>query len=234
MCPATGEPNAVKTLALIPAYNESASIGKVIEATRAYLPDLLVVDDGSQDNTAEVARAAGAEVLVQNPNQGKGAALQAGMDYAVGAGYDAVVTLDADGQHDPAVIPGLLAPLEQGRARISVGSRMGEWNQKMPLIRRLTNGFMSWFLSKICGQKMEDTQSGFRAIHADVMRSIRLQGRRFDAESEFLIKAARQGHPIAWVPMPTIYGGRPSHINPIRDSLRWIRMLYRVLRPSKD
>lgn len=222
----------MRVLAIIPAYNEAASIARVVVATQPYVEQVVVVDDGSRDDTAAIAEQAGAHVLRQTRNGGKGAALQAGADYAIAAGADAIVALDADGQHEPQSIPGLIAPLADGHADLSVGSRKRVWSTHMPLIRRFTNAFMSWLLSQVAGQHMEDTQSGFRCISVPVLRDIRVETRHFEAESEFLLKAARAGWRIAWVPIRAIYGDglRRSHIHPIRDTVRFLRMLVRALR----
>jgi len=156
----------LRVIAVIPAYNEADSIARVVSQTLPYVDGVLVVDDGSTDSTAEQARSAGAQVLVQSQNSGKGAALQAGMDYALAGGYDGAVALDADGQHDPRSIPNLIAPVVNGEADMAVGSRKAEWSTRMPIIRRITNAFMSWLLSAVAGQPMEDTQSGYRLLHA--------------------------------------------------------------------
>ncbi len=219
----------MRLIAVIPAYNESASIARVVDLCKPYVDRVVVIDDGSKDNTAEVATRAGATVVSQPRNMGKGAALQAGMDYTVREGFDAAVFLDADGQHEPTSIPDLRRPVENGSADMAVGSRKHEWDSKMPLANRLTNLCMSWFLSFIARQPMEDTQNGYRLITARVMQTVRMETSRFEAESEFLLKAARRGYRIAWVPIRTIYGLRPSHIRPFRDSLRFFRMICRVL-----
>lgn len=222
----------MRVVAVIPAYNEEASIARVVSATLPYVEQVVVVDDGSRDRTAAQAEEAGAHVIRQPRNGGKGAALEAGADYAIATGFDAVVALDADGQHDPKSIPALVTPLADGTADMSVGSRKRAWSTYMPLVRRLTNASMSWLLSKVAGQPMEDTQSGFRCISVAVLRNVRVQTRHFEAESEFLLQAARAGWRIAWVPIVAIYGAdvRPSHIHPLRDAYRFLKMLLRVLR----
>lgn len=219
----------MKVLALIPAYNEEASIAGVVQATLGRVDQVVVVDDGSRDATSERAREAGALVLRQASNGGKGAALQAGSHYAIEHGYDVVVTLDADGQHDPESIPDLLEPLRLGAADMAVGSRKTQWSRHMPILRRITNAWMSWFLSQLAGQPMEDTQSGFRAISTAVLRTVHVDSNHFEAESEFLLVAARLRYRISWVPIRVIYGLRPSHIHPVRDTLRFALMMARVL-----
>lgn len=222
----------MRVVAIIPAYNEAASIYGVVEETRKYVDDVVVVDDGSGDNTSAVAEQAGARTLRQPRNMGKGKALQAGMDHAVLSEYDAAIFLDADGQHDPTSIPSLRDPLDRGVADMAVGSRKAEWATRMPLPNRLTNKFMSWLLSLVAGQPMEDTQCGYRIIHTRVLRTVRMDSSHFEAESEFLLKAARHGFRIAWVPIRSIYGLRPTHIRPLRDSILFFKMLVRVLRNS--
>jgi len=220
----------LRLLAVIPAYNEAASIQRVVADTIPFVDTVLVVDDGSRDDTATLARQAGAQVHAQPRNMGKGAALQAGMDYCLEHGFDVAVTLDADGQHEPRSIPDLAEPIRSGRADMSVGSRKQQMSTHMPFIRRFTNRFMSWMLGLVAGQPMEDTQSGYRAISAPVLRGVRVSSSHFEAESEFLLKAARLGFRIAWIPIATIYGGRPSHIHPIHDTARFFRMMWNVLR----
>lgn len=226
----------MRVVAIIPAYNEAASIARVVEATLPYVEQVVVVDDGSLDDTARLARQAGAHALVQRQNMGKGAALQAGMDYAEHGGFDAIVALDADGQHDPRSIPALIRPVAEGSADMSVGSRKAQWSTRMPWIRRMTNDLMSRFLSWIAGQPMEDTQSGYRCISLSVLRGVHVQTRHFEAESEFLLRAARAGFRIAWVPIQAIYGEqfRPSHIHPVRDTLRFLKMIVRILHEQRS
>ena len=218
----------MRILAVIPAYNEAGSIAGVVHETLPFVEAVAVVDDGSTDRTADLAREAGAHVIVQPCNMGKGRALQAGADYCLAEGYDAMVALDADGQHDPRSIPHLRAPVEQGRADMAVGSRKADWARKMPIVRRITNLLMSRLLSLIAGQPMEDTQSGYRLLHARVLQVIKMEASHFEAESEFLLKAARHGFHISWVPIRAIYGGRPSHIRVLRDTVRFLRMMWRV------
>lgn len=218
----------MRVLAIIPAYNEAASIAGVVHETLPFVEAVAVVNDGSKDRTSDLARDAGAHVIEQPRNMGKGRALQAGADYCLAAGFDAMVALDADGQHDPRSIPHLRAPVEEGRADMAVGSRKAEWAKKMPLIRRITNSLMSQVLSLVAGQPMEDTQSGYRLIHSRVLQVVKMESSHFEAESEFLLKAARHGFRIHWVPIRAIYGGRPSHIRPLRDTVRFLRMMWRV------
>jgi glycosyltransferase involved in cell wall biosynthesis len=215
-------------MAVIPAKDAAATVGGVVQGLLAVIPglEIIVVDDGSADATGEAAGAAGARVLRHDVNQGKGAALQTGFDAAVAAGADAVLALDADGQHDPRFAPGLLAALD--RADLVVGSRNAD-RTGMPWLRKATNDVTSWWVSKLAGQRIEDSQSGYRAIAGPVLRAIRPESKRFDYESEFLVAASRAGFRIGSAPIPTLYNAPGSHIHPVRDTIRFVRFVLRHL-----
>ncbi len=218
----------MKVVAIIPAKDAASTVGDVVRGVASAVPgaDVIVVDDGSADATGERAREAGARVVRHDVNQGKGAALQTGFDAALAAGADAVVALDADGQHDPAFAPKLLAALDG--ADVVVGSRNAD-RTGMPWLRKATNDVTSWWVSRLAGQRIEDSQSGYRAIKAPVLRAIRPQSRRFEFESEFLVAAARAGFRIGAAPIPTLYNAPGSHIHPFRDTIRFIRFVLRHL-----
>jgi glycosyltransferase involved in cell wall biosynthesis len=218
----------VKVMAVIPAKDAASTVAAVVTGLRAVVPDLevIVVDDGSSDATGDAAATAGARVVRHAENQGKGAALQSGFDAAVAAGADAVLALDADGQHDPRSAPGLLAALNG--ADVVVGSRNAE-RRAMPWLRRATNDVTSWWVSRLAGQRIEDSQSGYRAIAAPVLRAVRPESRRFEYESEFLVAAARAGFKIGSAPIPTLYNAPGSHIHPFRDTIRFVRFVFRHL-----
>jgi dolichol-phosphate mannosyltransferase len=216
----------VNAIAVIPARDAEATVGDVVRGLRRAIPDLpiLVVDDGSADRTAICAREAGADVIRREVNGGKGAALQIGFDEALRRGAESVLALDADRQHDPSYAPRLLAALAD--ADLVIGSR--EANRTgMPWLRRATNTVTTWFVSRLAGQRIHDSQSGYRAIRASVLRAVRPRSRRFEYESEFLIAAARRGFRITATPVPTLYNAPGSHIHPIGDTLRFIRLLLR-------
>ena len=214
--------------AVIPAKDAEGTIASVVRGLGAVLPEMtiLVVDDGSSDATGARAQEAGAVVIRHAVNQGKGAALQTGFDEAVRRGADAVLALDADGQHDPASAPGLVRALAS--ADVVIGTRNHD-RTGMPWLRRKTNDVTSWWVSRLAGVPIEDSQSGYRAIRSDALRVVRPESRRFDYESEFLIGAARAGFRIGSAPIPTLYNAPGSHIHPFRDTARFIRLVLRHL-----
>lgn len=210
---------------VIPALDAEHTIGDVILATRQALPHafVMVVDDGSRDRTGQTAHAAGATLLRFDRNRGKGAALRAGIAAALGKEAAAIVTLDADGQHDPAFAPALLAALDAADIAIGTRERSGS---AMPLRRRITNSLASSAVGRLVGTPVEDSQSGFRAFRRRVALQVQGRGDRFEYETDFLIRAGRAGLRIAAVPIPTVYGGR-SHFRPLSDSVRIVSTIWR-------
>jgi len=208
-------------VALIPAYQEGPRIGAVVERARAHLP-VVVIDDGSSDDTAAQAEAAGATVVHQLPNAGKGAALRAGFRYALDGGYAAAVTLDADGQHDPDEIPAFLDVFRERRPELVIGKRaFGE----MPPVRRLSNTLGGLTLSAALGRNVPDNQSGYRLIGRVLLRAmLESDESGFEFEVEMIARAIALGLPIEWVPIRTIYAGEPSHIEPWRHFREFLRV----------
>ena len=219
--------------AVIAAYNEGGRIGGVVRRVRAVLPDVVVVDDGSADATAKEAEAAGALVLKHAVNSGKGAAMATAFDFARAQGFEAAITLDGDGQHDPADMARFLAVYREGEFRVLVGNRMAD-TRHMPLVRLLTNRFMSWLLSREMGQRVPDTQCGFRLYSLDVLAGALPQDRRFAAESEILMELSVRGVRIGSVPVATVYGTEQSKIHPGKDTVRFFGMLRRFRKARKD
>jgi len=221
------DPAEAKVLALIPAYNEGDRIAPVVRAAKAYL-QVLVVDDGSTDQTAQFALQAGAEVLKQEPNQGKGTALLAGFAAALERGYQAVITLDADGQHDPAEIPDFLAAYQERQADLIIGKRDFK---DMPPVRRLSNTLGTLLFSRALGQNVPDNQSGYRLISRRLMKAIASNGERgFEFEVEMIVTCVLQGYRLDWVPIRTIYAGEKSHIRPLRHLAKFLQITLKTNR----
>ncbi len=215
----------MKTVCVIPSYNEEKTIGWLVQSVRDLGHDVLVVDDGSQDRTAPWAREAGAQVLVNPQNLGKGAALRNAFGFIKDRDYDRVVVMDGDGQHLPQDIHRLIEGMRRTGADIVVGNRMGR-AMGMPLIRWLTNATMSAFLSFKCRQPLPDTQCGFRLMRMGALRRLELKTDNFEIESEVLLEAARKGFKIRSVAITTVYDGQYSAIHPWRDTFRFLRFIF--------
>jgi glycosyltransferase involved in cell wall biosynthesis len=203
---------------VIPAYRAAATIGPVITEVRRTVPaaHIIVVDDGSDDGTAAVARDAGARVRSFTSNRGKGAALAAGLAEAAEA--PVIVTLDADGQHDAAAIPRLVAPVRDGAADLVLGARPR--TSAMPPGRRFNNWLSASLVSRVAGYPVPDAQTGFRACARAVTRHVRPDERRYDYELAFLLGALAAGFRVASVPVRTIYDGAASHFRAVSDTWR--------------
>jgi glycosyltransferase involved in cell wall biosynthesis len=207
-------------VAVIPAYQCAATIGDVARGVRQHLQRVVVVDDGSADATAAEAQAAGAQVERLENNGGKGAALLHGIAVALAGDPTAVLLLDGDGQHDPADVPAFLAAWDGGGADLVIGSRLGEGrSDAIPRARYWTNRIGSKVLSWMTGWDIEDSQSGYRLLAADLLRRLPMASRGYAVESEMLIKAANRRARLAHVPIRVIYEGNVSHYRPLRDTL---------------
>ena len=218
-------------LAIVPAYCEGRFVGQVVRQILHYVQAVLVVDDGSSDNTASEAEAAGAKVIRHSANQGKGAALKTGLAYAVSIEAPFFLFLDGDGQHDPSEIPAFIDAINRTNADLVVGNRMRNL-QSMPIIRRWTNQFMSWQIGRICNIQIPDSQCGFRLARKELLPVLLAPSNRFEFESESIILAARQGFRLGFVPIRTIYTDQHSKIRPLRDTMRYFRLI-RKYRDSK-
>lgn len=211
-------------VALIPAYNEQAHVGEVVRRAASFVP-VWVVNDGSTDETANRARDAGAIVLEQPRNMGKGAALARGLRDAANEGFRAVITLDADGQHRPEELPLFLRAYDDAKPDLVIGyRRFGE----MPLQRRIANTVGTWLFSAAVGRHVRDNQSGYRLLGADFIRSLDFSTSGFEMEVEMITQALRDGRRIAWVPISTIYADEVSHFKPVQDSVAFLRTVWRA------
>ena len=211
---------------------EERRIRGVVRDARQYIQRVVVIDDGSPDRTAAEASAAGAIVIRHEKNLGKGAALNTGFAYAIKQQCDYVITLDADGQHFPGNIPLFIETFERTGIPVLVGNRMAD-PKGMPLSRKLTNIFMSWYLSRQMGRQVPDTQCGYRLYAAQVLPHLAAESSRYAAESEALLAVAAQNIKIGSVPIRVIYGDEKSKIRPVRDTLRFFAMIRNFRRKMK-
>ncbi len=197
-------------IAIIPAYNEERFIGSVVLKAKKYVDSVLVVDDGSADLTAEIAQAAGAVVVPMERNYGKGAALNYGLQKARELGAHAVIMLDADGQHRPEDIPSVIAPIQEERADIVVGSRYLERKSKVPFLRILGHRFFNSFTNMLTGTHVTDSQSGFRALSSKALQQINFESNDFSVESEMQFLAKQKDLKIVEVPIVIRYTDQPK------------------------
>ena len=209
----------MRIAAAIPAYDAAHSVGAVVGRTLAIVPNVLVVDDGSRDGTAEAARAAGAEVHVVPTNRGKGAALRAAFEILFARGFTGVVTLDADGQHLPEEIPRLLSAAPE--ADLVLGTR-DHLFAEMGLVRRFSNRLSSRAISLAAGRAISDVQTGFRLYSRGLIERTGFPEARFEAESAVVVRAVRLGLRVATIPvrLGNADGRATSHYRPIVDSVR--------------
>ncbi len=213
---------------VIPAYQAAKTIGELVRRIRSQGLAIVVVDDGSRDETAAIAAAEGALVISHLRNEGKGRALRTGFEHAIREHYDGVITVDSDGQHDPAEIPQLIRAGELQHAGFVLGNRMTH-GSSMPKARRRTNALMSTIVSVIARQQIPDSQCGFRLIRKEVLEDLPLRSRRYEVETELLLKAASRRWKIVSVPVRSIYGDHLSHIRPVREGVRFVAIVLRYL-----
>jgi glycosyltransferase involved in cell wall biosynthesis len=218
----------LRTAAVIPAYRGEKHISDIVRRTRRQLDHVLVVDDGSDDATARYAREAGAEMIVHNQNRGKGEAIKTGLRHWLDRQFAYVIILDADGQHRPEEIERFIAAAASGVGpTFFLGNRMNDLTG-MPFVRRVVNRYMSHRISRLCGQKIPDTQCGFRMLDRQLIPELLGGGGgRFDYETEMLIVASRKGYRIESVAITTVYSDEVSNIHPLRDALRFFKLMRR-------
>jgi glycosyltransferase involved in cell wall biosynthesis len=211
----------MRTCALIPAFNEAPYIADVVERTRQYVAEVVVIDDGSGDGTADIAQTAGATCLRLPQNCGKASALRTGIAFAREHRFTQVITLDGDGQHQPEDIPLMLRVAEETGADLIIGARSFD-RARMPRPRYFSNVIGSRLASALVGHEIRDSQSGFRLFRLDKLDGARLRSRCYELEMEILIKMARSGCTIAHAPIRTVYddGQARSKMKPVRDTVR--------------
>lgn len=218
----------MKICVLIPVHNEGANIESLVKTIRQRDVDVIVVNDGSTDNSGEAALSGGAKVITNEQRKGKGQSLRIGFDEIDKQNYQGLIAMDGDGQHSPDDLDHFLKLIESDNVSIINGNRMDN-HQNMPFLRYWTNWLMSLLISSVCGQRIPDTQCGFRYIGCDVLRKIKLSTNDFEIETEILIKASKAGIKICSIPIKTIYGDEKSHIHPIMDTFRFIKYFLKEL-----
>lgn len=219
-----------KICILIPAYNADSTLGSVLQEIQPLHIDTLIVNDGSVDQTGRVALEYGAHLLEHPSNLGKGAALRTGFQYILQKNYEVIITLDADGQHDPSEIPSLLRVFRSVRPDILIASRAAEFAQ-MIFLRRFWNRLGAKAVARLCHSDITDSQSGFRLIRTEVLREINLSTSGFETELELLIKACKKGFGVLCVPTitRTIDGTKSSHFRPVVDTWKECKLFLRSL-----
>ncbi|MDD4857588.1 MAG: glycosyltransferase family 2 protein [Candidatus Krumholzibacteria bacterium] len=217
--------------AIVPAYNAAAGIEAVLEKIKRHIPagNIIVVDDGSIDDTAGIAARSGAIVIRHEMNKGKGAAIRTAIPRLSSLpGIEGVVMLDADGQHDPMEIPRFVEEFSKGRADLIIGNRMAN-RRGMPAIRVFANRLTSAVVSLRTGQRIPDSQNGYRLVRASLLERLDLVTSRYEIDSEIIIKACRARARVSSIPVNTIYGEEKSSIRPLHDALRFIALVIRSL-----
>lgn len=213
---------------LIPALDAASSVGSVVEESLRHMPDVIVVNDGSTDRTSEAARAAGAVVLDHPKNLGKGGALKTGFRYALEHGFDAVISVDADGQHLPAEIPRFVSAWKETGADLIIGSRSHLFAQMLAR-RRMANQFSAAAISTASRLPISDSQSGFRLYSKRLLTTLPIAANGFDAESEVIVRAGKAGLKVLMIPIELgfVNGITTSHYRPVADT---VRIALRVIR----
>lgn len=210
-------------LVLIPAWNEAERIGQVIRALPSGIP-ILVVDDGSSDATAEAARSIGADVLIHDFNQGKGVALMSGFRWGLAQGFSAVLTMDADGQHDPGEATTFIDAFQQRNADLIVGRRAF---REIPFPRNYANAFGSWMLTKVLRTNIYDNQSGYRLYSRRLMEILEIRHTGFEFEVDVILQTLQHGFTLDWVDIRTIYDvNKVSYFHPVRDTLKFFGVVW--------
>jgi glycosyltransferase involved in cell wall biosynthesis len=205
---------------VIPCFNEGSTIAPLVDAVQCHQIAVIVVDDGSGDDTAESALKAGAIVVRHERNRGKGAALKTGLSLARDRGFDWAITMDGDGQHSPDDLPPLVESARSTQASLVVGNRMPH-AEAIPWLRRQVNRWMSRKISQRAGRHLPDTQCGFRLVNLGAWAALPMEAEHFEVESEMLLAFVAAKHRVEFVPIRVIGRTRRSHIHPLADAGRW-------------
>lgn len=214
-----------KVCAVLPFYNEKDFIRDVVLNTLRFVDKVFAVDDGSNDASQTfINDIESVEIISLSSKCGKGFALQKGFDECLKYDYDFILTLDGDNQHKPELIPEFLEKIKY--FDVVIGNRLSDTNT-MPLQRILSNKITSFVLSKITGQKIVDSQCGYRIYKKEVLQKVKTTSNGYEAESEIIIKSARAGFNIGFVNIPTIYGNEKSKMNPVKAIIGFIRILFK-------
>lgn len=220
-----------KGLILIPAYNEESRVGPVVKQAQEHLP-VLVIDDGSTDETARQAEQAGTQVITYQPNQGKGVALKTGIRHALDNGYDFVITLDSDGQHDPQEIPLFTKAFNRKKSDLIIGKRNFS---KMPPTRRLANTLGTMLFSWAARKTIHDNQSGYRLIGRRLMEALLTADETgYEFEVEMIVLCLLRHFRLDWVPISTIYADEESHIKAIPHLKKFIGVCLKARQTLKN
>ncbi len=213
---------------MIPAYNEADGLGNLLSQIKKRGFSVLVVDDGSKDVTYQIAKQYADIVLRNERNFGKGFSLRKGIEYlTANQQFDCLITMDADRQHSPNDLDEFIREAASGSFFV-IGNRM-DVPGNMPAIRIITNKFMSWLISKVAGQKITDSQCGFRLIKREVLEKLTTKTKKFEIESEMLINVSRMGYKIKSIPIESIYNKNlSSKIRPFSDTLRFFKFILKI------
>ena len=218
-----------KICAVIPAYNEEKNLGLILKKVKAHSIDIIVIDDGSIDQTATIAEREGAHLIRHPINKGKGDAIRNGFQLALEKGYDIIISLDADGQHDPGEIPHFIEKINNSNVGMVVGNRLHS-PAGMPSSRLFVNRLFSKITSKLLKQYIPDALCGYKIIKAEVLNSIKLNTNKYDTDPEIIIKAVKGGFKIDFINIKCIYAGETSYIKPANYITNFFRLIIREIK----